>query len=65
MAGEQERDRPVTIDIETATETVTRHEDVDRIRREAGVEAGAPPPRGEPSGDAAEIEQDREGDPGD
>lgn len=54
-----EDDRPVTIDVETATETVTREEDVHRIRREAGVEAGDPPPRGEPSGEASEVEQDR------
>ncbi|MCW2922668.1 MAG: hypothetical protein JWM98_72 [Thermoleophilia bacterium] len=45
-----DEDETVTIDVETATETVTREEDVQRIRREAGVEDGEAPPRGEPSG---------------
>ncbi len=63
MADDQQRDdeqqrdedRPVTISVETATETVTRDEDVDRIRREAGIEDGTPPPRGEPSGEDSEV----------
>ncbi|MCW2956700.1 MAG: hypothetical protein JWO69_1569 [Thermoleophilia bacterium] len=38
-------DRRVTIDIETATETATRPEDIARIRREAGIEEGTPPSR--------------------
>jgi hypothetical protein len=40
-----DQDRKVTIDIETATETVTQQQDIERIRREAGVEEGEPPPR--------------------
>jgi hypothetical protein len=61
MPDEQDpKDRPVTIDIETATESTMRPEDVERIRREAGIEEGEPPPRGEPSGSDAEVER-REG----
>ena len=46
MTDEQDpKDRPVTIDIETATETVTMPEDIERVRREAGLEEGDPPPR--------------------
>jgi hypothetical protein len=40
----------VTIDVETATETATQPEDVERIRREAGLEEGDLPPRGVPAG---------------
>lgn len=43
---DREHDRKVTIDVETATETATQPEDVERIRREAGIEEGEPPPRG-------------------
>lgn len=52
---QQGDDRDVVIDAETATETVTRQEDIDRIRREAGVEEGEAPPRGEPSGEDSEV----------
>lgn len=48
-------DDKVTISVETATETVTRDEDVDRIRREAGLEQGTPPPRGVPSGEDSKV----------
>lgn len=48
-------ERKVTIDAETATETSTRPEDVARVRREAGVEDGEAPPRGEPSGEDSEV----------
>ena len=55
MAAQQDQDRKpqeriVTIDVETATETVTQPEDVERVRREAGIEDGTPPPRGEEPG---------------
>lgn len=50
-----DEERTVRIDVETATETATRQEDVDRIRREAGLEQGDPPPRGEPSGEDSEV----------
>lgn len=50
-----DEDRTVTVDAETATETVTRQEDVDRVRREAGVDSGDPPPRGEPSGEDSVV----------
>ncbi len=53
--GGHDDERSVTIDVETATETVTRDEDIDRIRREAGVEDGEVPPRGEPSGEDSEV----------
>lgn len=52
-------DRPVTIDVETATETATRPEDVARVRREAGLEDGAPPRRGVPSGERSEVGRER------
>ncbi len=55
--GSRDDERTVSIDVETATETVTRQEDVDRIRREAGVEDGEVPPRGEPSGEDSEVGQ--------
>ncbi|MCW2926264.1 MAG: hypothetical protein JWM86_232 [Thermoleophilia bacterium] len=57
MADDQDLDKHVTIDIETATETATRPEDVARIRREAGLEEGEAPPRGEPSGEDSEAGQ--------
>lgn len=44
-----DKGRKVMIDAETATETVTQQEDIERIRREAGVEEGDPPPRGMPT----------------
>lgn len=52
-----EHDRPVSIDVETATESATRPEDVERIRREAGLEEGEPPPRGVPSGEDSAVGQ--------
>lgn len=54
-----DEDRLVEIDVETATETATRPEDVARIRREAGLEEGTPPPRGEPSGEDSEVGRER------
>lgn len=56
---DQDQERLVTIDAETATESATRPEDVARIRREAGLEEGDPPPRGEPSGESSEVGRDR------
>lgn len=50
--------RPVTIDIETATESTITEADVTRLRTEAGLETGEPVPRATPADASSDIAYD-------
>jgi hypothetical protein len=53
-------DHPVTIDIETATESTITAGDVDRLRDEAGLGDGDPAPRTIPADASSDVAYDDE-----